>query len=350
MIWLAEDALVKGDVEEAIAFLLPITNSGDHLALRMLGAALAAQGDNDAAVQTWMQVADYQSLSSLARQAKSAGDMQTALQAYQTASEVDLKQGAVPFANFIGYTLKDQSSAINVLQLAFRTYQTAPQRNLWLRKLGDIFQQEERWQEAIANYQEALATNPKDFWAHIGLGRVYYKRGDGLEAASQEVLEAIELAPHEGLGYFVMGDILAREGQYSDADMWFLQAIQRDPENKIWRLVRANTIRTAGKLELALSLYQDTAARFPNWAPVYYEMAITFKLINNQQEAIENIERAITLIQPPIIGYYWRAGKIYEWAGNDERALEAYHSILLIDPTYVSALDAIQRLESNLDN
>jgi tetratricopeptide (TPR) repeat protein len=344
--WLAEQVLEEGDVEGALFYLQQSSGKETYFNYHTIGKINSKREDFEAAIQTWSQIKDYQSLDTLARQSEAKNDFKTALNAYQSAAKANLKLGALPFANFLSNTLGDYNSAKKILFQALQTYSVTHSRNLWLLKLGDILQQEESWEEARLLYQKILAENPSDYNSYIELGWIYYEMGYGFETAKGEFEKAIKLDPHDGLGYFAMGQIFAEEGRYSEADKWFELATKYNPKKKIWHLIWANSTRSNGDLKQALKLYHELTSQYPDWAPAYFELARTYQLTGEKQKAINMIEKAILLMHPPNNSYFWRAGQIYEWAGRDKKALAAYHHILLTEPKNDNAIKAIQRIET----
>ena len=349
-IWLAEEALEIGDTGYALALLQPLAKLERPLYLRTMGKALAAEGDFEAAIQIWTQAGDYQSLEAFAKQADETGDSETALLAYRTLSQVSLNYGALPFAIFLWNTLEDHNLAKNILREAIEMYPASPRRTSWLNTLGKILLKEKHYDESIKAYQEAFTGAAVDYWLYIDLGWAYYERGDSLEIVLQEFQKAIDLNNQRGNGYFAIGEVLANEGRYSEADDWFAQAIERNPEMKWWWLVRANRARSAGKYSLANQYYQEAISQFPDWDYVYYNWALNYKLLEDKANAQKYIEKALVSASEPYIEFYLRAGDIYEWVGNNGKALEVYRDVLLIEPTNLVALDATQRIEAKNQN
>ena len=56
------------------------------------------------------------------------------------------------------------------------------------------------------------------------------------------------------------------------------------------------------------------------------------------------VQQSLALMEPPDPWFYVRAGDIYEWAGETEKALTAYQYAVTLDSTNSSALQGIQRL------
>ena len=207
-----------------------------------------------------------------------------------------------------------------------------------------LFRSQKRWDEAIAVYESTLVHSPDDWTAHIGLGWAKYERGDGLPAAMSEFQKAINAPQSQGNGQFAIAEMLTHEKRFDEADAWFAQALALNPD-AWWYMARGDSARQAGNLTLALAVYQETVARFPDFAPAYYEMAYAYQLNEQPAQAMAAIEQALALMALPNAAYYARAGGIYEWAGDASRALHAYRQALLIDPHNVTALQGVERLD-----
>ncbi|RMI02073.1 MAG: tetratricopeptide repeat protein [Calditrichaeota bacterium] len=346
-IWLAQQALARGDALRGNQPWLPALQAAaaeDALAARTLGQVLWAQGQTMDAIQTWLHARDYPALLNAARQAQAVGRLEDALSAYRAARVVDSQKGTLPLVNFL-WQIGSRGTAEALLRQALALKPEGKFAVTWQRHLADFMRAEKRWDEAIVLYQQVLAAQPDDFRAYIGLGWVYYERGDGVEAALKSFSHAIALSPEKGDGYFAIGQIMEREERYAEADSWFAQALQHNPDNRGWQLERANNLRAAGNLDGAMRLYEDTIAYFPDWAPAYYEMAWNYRLMGRPAEAMRAIDSALSLAgEMPEAWYFVRAGQIYEWGGKQDVALGFYNKALQLAPENKIALQGMKRL------
>ncbi|MGC9358307.1 MAG: tetratricopeptide repeat protein, partial [Anaerolineae bacterium] len=255
------------------------------------------------------------------------------------------ERGILPLANFYSRRAGDLKTARDVLRKALLTYPDSRFRLSWMRRQGEILVELGEWGEAQQVYTELAAQFPDDISSLIGLGWLIYERGDGLDAAVTVFEQAIERDPERGEGYFAMGQILAQAGRYAEADSWLRLAIEREPQNLYWWLERANTARDAGNLALALEIYGETLSRFPEHAGTYYHMAWAYRLDEQPEQAILAIERALALKDPSDSKFYGRAGEIYEWRGDLEKARVAYERALTLDPGNDTAAAGLRRIE-----
>jgi tetratricopeptide (TPR) repeat protein len=347
-IWLAKEALERKDPNIAVRLLSNAGVGDDPLKLRVWGEAQAAVGHFNKAIETWIKAGDYQMMLQFARRAVEEGRMLEAERAYFGAWQVDPVQGTLPFANFLWGKENDPAAAEKILRVALREYN--PNHLNWLRALGNVLRAQERWVEAIDVYQQALIQNPEDLYTMRLLGDAYYLGYGDQGKASQYYLRMISAAPGNGDGYFAMGWLMAKEGHHEEADRWFAQAIDLNPDEPKWWLVRANTARDWQNLALALDIYGIAVERFPDYSLLYFEIARAYMMAQMPDEAVRAIEKALELNEDRNPWYFVRAGEIYEWIGQKESAIEAYKHVLQSEPNDLSARQAaangLRRLDS----
>ena len=238
----------------------------------------------------------------------------------------------------------EHKAAEQILREAIFNYPDASDRLEWWRALGNNLQLQGRWNEAFSIYMKAIEEFPNDPALYVGLGWTLYRRGDGLEAALEEMYRALALDSESGDVHITIGMLMGEARHCDEADNWFRLGLERNPYNAWGRLMRANYARACGNLDFALSLYQETLSLFPDFAAAYHEMALAYKLNNQPQEAIDAVEKSLKLMTPPDPWFYVRAGEIYEWAGRIDDAVVAYQHALALDSNNSVALQALERV------
>lgn len=340
---LAWEALKGGDVQSALTWIKPLVPQGRRDVLIVWGWILDAKGDVQGAIQAWTDAKHPASLWEAGSRAVEGEQLDKALAYYRAAQVLEPERGVLPLANFLSRRAGNLAAAEVVLRKALAEYPSSELRLPWLNRLGEILREQARWDDAQDTYVGLIAEFPESVTARIGLGWLYYERGAGAEAAIAEFQQAIALDPARGDGYFAIAEVLAQEGHYTQADVWFRLAIERNPRDFNYWLTRANTAREAGNLMLALEIYEETIARFPSFANGYYQAAWAYRLNGQAGEAIAAIEQALAM-SPLSEDINVRAGQIYEWAGNAEKARSAYLQVLAINPTNSLALQGLDRL------
>lgn len=341
-IWLARDALNAGLAQEAETLVAKPAAQGDPFALRVLAAAYAAQGKTDAAIQAWSEARDDKSLAAAGLKASDNGQTDLAVTAYRAAGQLDLENNAFGLAKAL-WAVDQKTEAVDLLQTALRQYPSSLQRDNWLRQLAVFYRQLSRWEEAAAMLNDLLSQYPQDTYGIIELGWLKYERGDGPAAAEDQFQQAIALNPQSGSGYLAMGQLLSKEGSVLEADAWFALAIQRNPEEKNWWLIRATRARAGGENALAVDLSLQVTQQFPTWAPGYLELGETYAQLGNKDLASTALGKALRL--SPTVTAHLRAGKIYRGLKMTQEARQAYHDALSLEPGNATALSALQSLE-----
>jgi len=110
--------------------------------------------------------------------------------------------------------------------------------NNWLAhaRLGLVFSQEGRTDEAISEYHQALKLNPDDADTRYNLANALYRKGLLDEAISQ-YQESLKLNPNDASGHNNLGIVLFQKGRRPEAITQFQEALRLKPD---WDEVRRN--------------------------------------------------------------------------------------------------------------
>jgi tetratricopeptide (TPR) repeat protein len=76
----------------------------------------------------------------------------------------------------------------------------------------------------------------------------------------------------------------------------------------------------------------------------YREKAIALYNLNKFKEALNVLQRAVTIQNNFDEGYYWM-GKVYEKLDSTQKAIESYQMALLYDKNFIEAKEALQHLK-----
>jgi tetratricopeptide (TPR) repeat protein len=121
--------------------------------------------------------------------------------------------------------LGDTENAVKAYKSAF---QIDPYRDDIHVKLGNLYFSQGKFEEARAEYAEAVRLNPRTA-NRYALGQAYIELGRFSEAEAQ-YSEIQGLAPQEAGGYLGMGQVLSRQGKHEEAIREFKEAVARDAD------------------------------------------------------------------------------------------------------------------------
>ena len=239
-------------------------------------------------------------------------------------------------------------------------------------KLGFEKQQENKLDQAIRYYREAIALQPHFLEAHNNLGNLLRKIGKNDEAESC-LKKGLEIDPNNVILNNNLATVYNEKGRIKEAITILKKTIAIDPKyfdaknNLLFCLI------ADGRMEDATKFAKDLQKEFPENSEVYNNLGIILFKTNNIEEAIEQYKKAIQLqenhseahcnmgIALTVCGskdaeahlkkateYYPGNHKAYNALGNflvEERrfdeAIKAYRRAIEIRPNFPEALNGI---------
>jgi len=191
-------------------------------------------------------------------------------------------------------------SAIEALQ---KRVDVSPNSAEAHRKLGEVYLQQNRSDEALAEFLVALIVDPRSAQTYAGIGQLQLQRskyGDAAEASRR----AVDLDPaHRGARYSLGAALLrlgrTAEGQKEILEFERLQTEARTREEREWEL---RLIRQAASVSLDKGDYEQVAEQLrraiplsPDDATAYVSLGAVLKRLGQHGEAVENFHKALDL-------------------------------------------------------
>lgn len=131
--------------------------------------------------------------------------------------------------------------------------------NPWIR-LGNVFDKQDRSQEAIKTYEQAIEIDPENPQNWLELGNVHFKM-ESYDSAIEAFQRAIELAPELGWPYNNLALALVAQGNYEQAIPLYQRSIELLTSDKdaavAWNRL-GNVYRKLNKYELAVQAFQKS--------------------------------------------------------------------------------------------
>lgn len=231
------------------------------------------------------------------------------------------------------------------LKAAIRQY---PDSLLLVETLIQWYRDNGHPEEAIRQTDSLLATDSSlaNFW-HIR-AVLHFEQADTLEAI-RSLEQAVKIEPQpiflESLGtlYAETGNIkalvTADSLQAFDPPKW-------DKESWYIKGLYYSTIREERK---SIGWFDQSLSASFTYMEAYREKAIALMRLNLYPEALEVLNKAITIQNGFDEGHYYR-GICLEKLNRPDEAMEAYETALLYDQGYLEAREALQRLRKKTGN
>jgi len=227
--------------------------------------------------------------------------------------------------------------------------------------LGDIAREQQRYDDAVARYREALERDSRLPAAFLGLGRVALAQGQpaiaiehfgaGLvvepdniplllaqgdaqlqlndsSAAIGSFSRAAELDPARGAAYAGLGRAYWSAGRTEAALDALGRAVQLNPRDADALLALGEINAALGRDEAALEAYTSSGEARPSWHEPRFRRGVLLLKSERTAEAIDELEAAVRLNPEFAPGYYWlgrslrAAGRLAEARRRLERAVE----------------------------
>lgn len=138
-----------------------------------------------------------------------------------------------------------------------------PRNPFGLKALGAIYNQTERYLEAIEPMQKAIALEPWDAELHANLGNSYKELGR-LNEAEQEYRKALSIDPGYAAVYSNLGVVLKDRGYFDEAEACYRKALSLTPADVQAKIRLGFVLMAKGSNEEAESCFREVLSLNPD--------------------------------------------------------------------------------------
>jgi superkiller protein 3 len=144
-----------------------------------------------------------------------------------------------------------------------------------LRLLGWCYQEQNRREEAVHAFQDAIRLDPADETNYLDLGKILLAQRR-LTAAVELSKRTVNAFPGSASAFFLKGSVELAVNQFTDAIDSFTRALQLDPSSADATVGLARAQAGAGMTQQSKMTLQDAIRKFPQKAPLELELAGLF--------------------------------------------------------------------------
>ncbi|MBD2126793.1 tetratricopeptide repeat protein [Microcoleus sp. ZQ-A2] len=190
-----------------------------------------------------------------------------------------------------GYDLFRQQSNILILGLVGCLWLFRRKELGWYNR-GEKFRKSQRYEEAIAAYNQAIKIKPDYSEAWYAKASLLYQL-QRYEEAVVAYDKVIQIQPEEAHAWFIRGWILGELQRYDQAIASYDKAIEIDENlDEAW-FYRGKTLEKWKRYEDAIASYDQAIQIQPNYADAWYNKACCYTLLGNVSIAIETLQKAM---------------------------------------------------------
>ena len=177
---------------------------------------------------------------------------------------------------------------------------------------------EKRERELQGLVQQAIAADPKDYYARTQAANFYLMKGNSLPQAEDQARQAIKIDPGRAAGYTALATIYAQQGRWKELD----------------------------------ALLADSQREVPDDFTPLYQAAKSI-LVGNQSQEMPRAEKYLRMYlgqapegdEPSLAAAHWRLGLVLEKEGHKNEARQEIQQAVHMDASLEPASKDLKRLQ-----
>ena len=200
---------------------------------------------------------------------------------------------------------------------------------------GIFYADQQKWDLAVADYTQAIAINPNLAEAYNNRGVVYYNQ-QKWDLALADFNQAIAINPNYALAYNNRGVVYLNQQKWDLAVADYTQAIGINTNYALAYGNRGVVYLNQQKWDLAVADYNQAIAINPNYADAYYGRGNVYAEQQKWDLAVADYTQAIA-INPNLADAYTNRGNVYLNQQKWDLALADYTQAIAINPNLAEA-------------
>jgi tetratricopeptide (TPR) repeat protein len=231
----------------------------------------------------------------------------------------------------------------NDIVLFTRTLEFEPEPHLFLN-LGVALAHQGRFDEAIAQYSEALRMKPDYPGAHLNLGLALAGQGRFDEAIAQ-YSQALRMKPDYPEAHLNLGLALAGQGRFDEAIAQYSEALRMKPDFPLAHLNLGLALAGQGRFDEAIAQYSEALRIKPDYPEAHINLGAALAGQRRFDEAIAQYSQALR-IKPDFPEAHFNLGLALAGQGRIDEAIAQDSEALRIKPDFPQARRLLKDLMS----
>lgn len=156
--------------------------------------------------------------------------------------------------------------------------------------LGELYADEQRYPDAIKEYEAAQQRRPGAQGIHYAIGIAYWSQHQYVPA-EKEFRDALRENPHDGMTNLYLGDIAVRDGKFSEAVPLLQAAQQSQPTIPQVHVLLGKCYQEQNQLDKAKAELLAAIQAEPSAAQPHYLLAQVYRKLNDQAASTSELAR-----------------------------------------------------------
>jgi Flp pilus assembly protein TadD/peroxiredoxin len=197
-------------------------------------------------------------------------------------------------------------------------------------------------EEAAAEFQQVILSNPEEPIAYYNLGTLYLRR-NALPEARRYLEQAVKLRSNYAEAWNNLGMVAAQQGQENEAIKDFQQSLALRPTYATALLNLGNLFRREGAFAEAQKLLEQAVAVAPNDPEANYSIGMLYARQNQLQRASDYLEKAVAL-RPDYADALNNLGVLRVRQEQYSEAQQSFETCIKVAPNFDQAYLNLARL------
>ena len=208
---------------------------------------------------------------------------------------INVFPGRVPLAhNNLGFVYEKKGGLDEAISQYKQALAIDPRHLDAYYNLGRAYTKKGMLNEAVSEYKRALVIKPHYAKAHNNLGNIYKKRG-GLDEAISEYRKALTINPNYAEARTNLGGAYSNKGMFDEAIAECKKAIAINSNLTEPHTIIGVAYHKKGEFAKAISEYKRAMAIKPDYPLAHNNLALSYYLKGNYRLAIIHCDRAVEL-------------------------------------------------------
>ena len=201
--------------------------------------------------------------------------------------------------------------------------------------LGFVLEKQERIDESMQQFEEALRIDPTYADAENNLGAAYFKKGV-LPESVVHFRNALSLDQNLAGAHYNLGGSLVRMGQVDEGLWEFKEALRLNPQNPEAHYDLATALASLRRQSEAIPEFEEALRIRPDYTDALTNLSTAKLDTGHPDEALALYRRVLVLEPNSAIGHFDLAN-ILGRSGRFDEALSHYNAAIRLRPDYAKA-------------
>jgi Tfp pilus assembly protein PilF len=193
-----------------------------------------------------------------------------------------------------------------------------------------------QWDEAVAEYRQAIALDPRLAPGHNNLGAILCDHQRDYDGAIACFTTAIALNPREAWAHYNLANALKGKGRRDEAVDEYRQALALDPKSARAHTNLGSALHAKGRTDEAMAEFRQAIALDPKDGGAHNGLGRALHDKGRTDEAMAEYRRAITL-DPKDAKAHHNLGNAMQDKRRWDEAIAEYRKAISLDPKYAPA-------------